>query len=337
MKNKKTYTHIDRAERKEIAMLLGKGYSLRDIGKAMDRSVSSISEEIHNNSVDGQYDPKKAHHKARVRRQDSKYQGMKIVQRPKLREYVERNLREDWSPDEISGRIKEVDKHIPYVSGRSIYKYAYSSYGELLNLEDCLRYQGKPYGKGFPTEKIDGRIFIDDRPKIVDERRRFGDFEGDFIVSGKHGSGVLLVLHERKARYDLLRKLKTKNIADVHRMIRELTGGVILNSLTLDNDIVFKKHEELSRILGKPIYFCHPYHSWEKGGIEYVNKLIRQYIPKGADISRYSDEYIQEIEDKLNNRPRKCLGYKTPLEVMRENNQFKKEVENINMYIHQYT
>jgi len=101
----------------------------------------------------------------------------------------------------------------------------------------------------------------------------------------------------------------------------------VINSLTLDNDIIFKKHKELSELLGRPIYFCHPYHSWEKGGVENINKLVRRYISKGSDISQYSDEDIQTIQDKLNNRPRKCLKYKTPCEVMVENNQFKKEIK----------
>jgi len=111
----------------------------------------------------------------------------------------------------------------------------------------------------------------------------------------------------------------------VYRYIAELTGGVLMNTLTLDNDIIFRKHKELSKLLGVPVYFCHPYHSWEKGGVENTNKLIRQYIPKGSDISQYTDAYIQMIQDKLNNRPRKCLKYKTPLEVMLQHSQLKKE------------
>ena len=105
-----------------------------------------------------------------------------------------------------------------------------------------------------------------------------------------------------------------------------MTGGYIVNTLTLDNDIVFRKHRQLSRLLGAPIYFCHPYHSWEKGGVENSNKLIRQYIPKRSDISQYSDEYIRMVRDKLNNRPRKCLKYKTPLEIMKENHQMRHEI-----------
>ena len=109
-----------------------------------------------------------------------------------------------------------------------------------------------------------------------------------------------------------------------YQYIFEMTGGIVINTLTLDNDIIFKKHKELSLMLGVPVYFCHPYHSWEKGGVENTNKLIRQYIPKGGDIFMYSDEYVKMIQGKLNTRPRKCLNYKTPMEVMMENEQFKK-------------
>lgn len=326
MENRK-YNHIKKSERLEIAILLGKKYSYREIAKALRRSISSVSEEISRNSVRGIYDPKKADHKAYVKRKYSKYQGMKIVGRKELRDYVEEKLAEDWSPENISGRIKEVDKRLAYISAKGIYKFIDSPYGR--NLEKHLAYQGvkKKLKTILKTEQLKDRVFIDKRPKIIDKRRRFGDYEGDFIVSGKNGKGVLLVLYERKARYALIRKMLNKNINEAHQIIRELTGGVIMNSLTLDNDIVFKKHKELSKLLGRPIYFCRPYHSWEKGGVENTNKLIRRYIPKGSDISQYSDEYIQMIEDKLNNRPKKCLNFKTPKEVMLENNQFLKEIK----------
>lgn len=323
----KNYTHIKKAERLEIAILLNKEYSYREIARVLKRSMSSIFEEINNNSVNGIYDPKKANHKAYVKRKYSKYQGMKVVSDIKLWNYLKEKLQEDWSPENIAGRIENVDTHIKSISAKGIYKFVYSVYGR--NLERFLIYKGKKR-KPKTTQKVQqlaDRIFIDRRPKIIDKRRRFGDWEGDFIVSGKNGKGVLLTLYERKARYTLIKKMMNKKIDEVHKIICELTGGVIMNSLTLDNDIVFRKHKELSEILGVPIYFCHPYHSWEKGGVENTNKLIRRYIPKGSDISRYSDEYIQMVEDKLNNRPKKCLNFKTPNEVMKENDLFKKEIK----------
>lgn len=326
MKQRK-YARIKKTERLEIAILLEKGYSQREIARVLDRSVSSISDEINKNGANGIYDPHKAHHKARVKRKYSKYQGMKIVENQNLWNYIEEKIKQDWSPEIIAGRIKETDKHIKTISPKGIYKFIYSVYGR--NLEQYLAYKGrkrksKNYSK---ITKLQDRIFIDKRPKIVDKRRRFGDWEGDFIVSGKNGQGVILTLYERKSKYCVLKKFLVQRIELIHQYIFEFTGGVIVNSLTLDNDIIFKKHKILSAILGVPIYFCHPYHSWEKGGVENINKLIRRYIPKRSDISQYGDEYIKIIEDKLNNRPRKCLKYKTPNEVMKENNQFKKEIK----------
>ncbi len=144
------------------------------------------------------------------------------------------------------------------------------------------------------------------------------------IVSGKSGKGVLVVFHERKSKYPIIERVISQKADVINEHIQKRTGGFILfNSLTVDNDVSFSKHEQLSEILGCPVYFCHPYHAWEKGGVENTNKLIREYIPKGTDISKLSNEYIREIEKKRQNRPRKCLGYKTPLEVMIENTQFK--------------
>lgn len=324
MKQNQKYTHIKKAERLEIAILLKKGYSLRDIAGALNRDPSTISREIKRNSVKRRYVPEKAQHKAYVKRKYSKYQGMKIVEDRDLRNYVEEKLKEDWSPEEISGRIREVDKEIKYVSYLAIYKFVYSVYGRLL--ENHLRYKGKKRKKR-QREKIGqlkNRVFIDKRPEIISKKERFGDWEGDLIVSNKSGKGVLIVLYERKAMYVAIKKLLTRSCHLINQYIKEMTGGFIyFNSLTIDNDISFRKHQELSQSLGCPVYFCHPYHSWEKGGVENINKLIRQYIPKGSDISKYSDQYIKEIEIKLNNRPRKSLNYKTPLEVMTENNQFK--------------
>lgn len=323
MKNK-TYGHIIKTERREIALLIEKKYSLRNIARMLKRSPNTISQEINQNSVKGVYDPLKADHKAYVKRKYSKYQGMKIVEDNQLRSYVEEKIKEDWSPEEVAGRLKEVDRHIKYASRGAIYKFIYSGYGRLL--EQHLRYKGERK-RGRKREKItqlENRVFIEKRPEIIARKERFGDWEGDFIVSNKTGRGVIIVLYERKTMYVVVKRLMTRNCNVVNQYIKDMTGGfVCFNSLTIDNDISFRKHEELSELLGAPIYFCHPYHSWEKGGVENINKLIRQYVPKGSDISKYSERYLREIEAKLNNRPRKGLGYKTPLEVMLENNQFK--------------
>ena len=318
---KKHYSHIKKAERLEIVILLKRGYSCGEIAKALGRSKSTLSYEINHNKIKGEYNPFKANHKAWVKRKYSKYQGMKIVRDNRLRDYVEEKIKKDWSPDEISGRLKKVDTHLTYASHRVIYKFVHSAYGGY-NLEKHLRHQ-KKRKKYLKVTQLTDRVFIDQRPNIIEEKQRFYDWEGDFIVSGKNGSGVLLVLYERKSQLGIIRKIPSRKTKIINQVFKEITGGEIhFNSLTLDNDIAFRKHQILSKIIGAPIYFCHPYHSWEKGGVENFNKLIRQYVPKSSDISKYSDKYIQEVENKLNNRPRKNLNYQTPLEVLRENNQF---------------
>jgi len=323
MKQEK-YKHIRRAERTEISFLLKRAYSQRDIAEMLERSVSSISEEISKNSVDGIYDPDKADRKAYARRWLSKHEGMKVAEDIQLRNYVEEKLQEDWSPEQIAGRIKEVDKDVKYASYQGIYKFVRSVYGR--NIEKFLRYKGRRKGRESNAKKaqLENRVFIDKRPGIISKRGRYGDWEGDLIVSGKGGRGVLLVLHERKSRFPVIRRIMSQKTAVINRVIQEITGGfVCFASLTIDNDISFQKHEQLSSMIGAPVYFCHAYHSWEKGGVENTNKLIRQYVPKKTDISKLTDEYIKEVETKLQNRPRKCLSYKTPMEVMVENKQFK--------------
>lgn len=319
------YSHISLVERKEIEMLLSKGRSQNYIAKTLQRGKGTISEEIKNNSVDGNYNAKKAHHKAYVKRKYSKYQGMKIVRNKETRDYVEKQLKNDQSPETIAGRIKKVDTDIPYAGKGAIYKFVYSVYGRCLEkflYSKSVRKKSGP--KRRAQDKLMDRVFIGQRPKYVDERRDFGDWEGDFIVSPKNGSGVLLVLHERKSKYTIIKKLMTRNNNEVNEAIHEITGGIVcFSSLTIDNDVAFKKHEELSKMLRANIYFCEPYKSWQKGGVENMNKQIRRYVPKKTDISKVSEKRIQEIENKLNNKFRKCLNYKTAYEVMKENNLLK--------------
>src|SRR3989338_9903060 len=207
MKNNKNYGHIIKTERREIALLIEKKYSFRSIARILKRSPNTISREINENSVNGVYDPLKADHKAYVKRKYSKYQGMKVVEDSQLWNYVEEKLEKDWSPEEIAGRLKEVDKHIKYASRGAIYKFVYSVYGRLL--ERRLRYGGKKrkVGKRQKVSQLKNRVFIDKRPEIIGERQRYGDWEGDFIVSGKSGKWMLIVLYERKAMYTVMKKL----------------------------------------------------------------------------------------------------------------------------------
>jgi len=329
---KEKYKHITKQERQDISYHLRKGCGINKISNKLGRSSSTISEEIRNNSVNGKYYWEKAHHKAYVKRKYSKYQGMKVVEHEDLLKYVEENIKKGWSPKVIAGRIKYWDRHITYGSKNAVYSFVHSVYGR--KLEPLLEYKGKKYKKRnrIKLKKLENRTFIDKRSKSVENRKYFGDWEGDFIVSGKNGSGVLLVLVERKSRYVIIIKLKNRNNDLVNKTIQRTIGGMIyFNSLTLDNDIAFLKHLELSEMIKSDVYFCHPYHSWEKGSVENINKLIRRYVKKGSDISSYTDEYIKWIQDRLNDTPRDILKYKKPIELLNENYELKQKIGRIQL------
>lgn len=314
--SKQGWHHVTKEERKEIALYCEKGYNQADIAQMLRRSPSTISDEL-KRKVRGFYDPLKANLKAYGKRKYSKYQGMKVVEHAELRAYVEEKLKLDWSPEQIAGRIHAVDTNIPHITTDGIYKFIRSCYGG--PLIRFLRYKGKQYKKSEAADAapLTGRTFIDQRPKSIEKRVRFGHWEADFIVSGKNGSGALLVFVERKSRYVLIFKLANRKVATINLVLGKLLGiQVVVKSLTIDNDICFRHHPQMSRIIGAPIFFCHPYHSWEKGSVENMNKWIRQYVKKGSDISTYSDEYLQFVEHRLNNRPRKCLRFRTPREAV---------------------
>lgn len=282
----------------------------------MHRSISTLSDELHRNEVSGRYDAEKAHRKARVRRSDSKYQGMKVVSEKRLRDFVETSLFEGQSPENIAGRIRNVEKGLPTVSKNSVYRFIKSPYGRQI---ECARAKGKRKGHGRrkKPQTLKDRNFIDARPKSIDERRDIGDVEADFIVSGRNGKGILLVVVDRKTRAVFIEKITLVSVENVHKAFRLIKKRFPeMLTVTTDNDILFRKHKELERLLSVAIYFCHAYHSWEKGTVENTNKHIRKYIFKGSDLSRYSKKCIRSVEEKLNGRFMKCLGHATPNELL---------------------
>jgi len=168
MKQRK-YRHISKEERLEIAILLSKSYGIREIAGVLERSPGTISDEIERNSVMGIYDPKKAQYKAYSKRKHSKYQGMKVVQDDALRTYVREKMKDDWSPEEISGRLKEIDKDIKYASKGAICKFVYSVYGR--RIEKYLRYRGKKRRKREKVTQLKDRVFVDERPRVIEDIR----------------------------------------------------------------------------------------------------------------------------------------------------------------------
>jgi IS30 family transposase len=314
------YKHLSLVERAQIEILLTKGYSQGEIAGVLGRDHATISREL-KRRVQGVYVARKANHKAYVKRKYSKYQGMKIQQDMKLQEYVTKYLKNGWSPEQVAGRIAK-DVGLAVVSHTSIYTWLRSIHGRRLEAELKLLKRKRGTKKRLKVLELEGRVFIDERPKTIDSREYFGDWEGDFIVSGKGGRGAILVLHERKSRYSILRRVMHRSASAVERTLVEMISPLSnFRSLTLDNDIAFVHHEKISKELGAPIFFCHPYASWQKGGVENTNRMIRRFVPKGADISKYSSEDIQKIEWSINSIPRKILGYATAEEVMLENEQ----------------
>jgi len=290
-------------------------WGVRETARALGRSVGTISEEIRKNSVRGAYDAKKAEHKAHVRRKYSKQQCLKVVSNRELRRYVEEKLREEWSPELIAGRIRNLERHLPRVSPKAIYAFVYSVYGrpfEQYLYSKMVKKKGGP--KRGRTTVMDGRTSIEQRPARVEKRKEFGHVEGDFIESGKDGAGSFLVLVERKTRYPFLAYCADRTAAAVNSLVFHLLQNMPLKSLTLDNDVSFKKHKTLSELVGAIVFFCHPYTSSEKGTVENRNRVIRRTVPKRTDLSQVSEETIRAIEMKMRNRPMKCLNYRTPQE-----------------------
>lgn len=271
----------------------------------------------------GQYIPAKAQHKAYVRRKYAKYQAMRIVENMKLREYIETKLLiDEWSPEQIAGRLAH-EAGLERVSAPTIYNYIRSPCGRQLEYELQLAKKKRASGKKKWQRKVtalENRVFIDQRPEAANTRAQFGHWEADFIVSGtQYGTTSLLVLHERVSRYTLIAKVTARTVREVEQVFVEALPFIgNFKSLTLDNDIAFHRHQQLSELIRAPIYFCWPYHSWEKGGVENVNRLIRRYVPKGCDIAQYSKREIWDIQHTLNNKPRKILGYHTAKEVFEQ-------------------
>lgn len=310
------YTHIDEKERRRIERALKVGKSFRKIARALDRGVSNISEEVRRGGGRDKYRADRAQAKAERSRKNAKIQCLKVAMDPSLKKFVTQEIENDQSPEGIAGRLKYVERHMPYASMKAIYKFVHSPHGRTIEKHlyaKAVKRKGGPK-RGERKCKLDGRIMIDKRPKHIEKRLQFGHFEGDFIESGRDGKGSLLVLVERKTRYPFLVYTEDKTTAHINALVAKALIGVPVKSLTLDNDLSFQKHEALSEIIGAVVFFCNPYHSWEKGTIENRNRAARRYVPKKTNLSTVPLERFREIETILRTRYMKCLGFKTPQE-----------------------
>lgn len=335
---KRHYRHLSLTERVEIYALFCQGISLRDIAKKIDRDVGTISRELSRNKsrCDLPYIPTKAHENATKRA--VKQRSKAPLKNPEIYLYVREKLRdEEWSPEEIGGRIK-LDKPGLSVCHETIYQYIYGK-GKTDQLWKHLEMQRKKRkhikSRGVREEKkvskIPGAVSILERSSCVNKRKTEGHLETDLMEGTRQEKTVLSVEVFRKTRYTQLTKLpnkkaKTKQKAMVKKlkMVRSLekSQSPILRSITTDNGSENTNHMQISKTLKTDIYFCQPYHSWEKGTVENTIKRMRRFIPKRTPLSQFTNIQIQWLENKLNNTPRKCLGYQTP------NEAFAKEVNN---------
>lgn len=311
--------HITKDERNQISILVKKGFSQRDIAKALHKDHSSIGREIKRNSVRDVYDPGKAHYKSRVRRRRAKYQNMKINQSPEFVAYLEQKLKMDWTPEQVTGRWNRQQAEGKHFSFKAVYKYLYSLYGQRL----CKYLPSKRYkrrkraGKKNKRLPVKNRVSIDKRPKSANLRLRFGDFEGDVLGSKRTTSQRLPALVERQTRKLLAVKVhRLKNAMDGFKQLLKPYHDSV-KSVTFDNGPENARHLELQK-LGIKTYFCDPFASWQKGTVENTLGRLRRFIKKRSSLSQYSDQDIQDYIERMNNTPRKCLNFQTPNEAFNE-------------------
>ena len=307
--------HLTTLQRYKISVMLEENFTQKAIAKKIDVSESTVSREIkRNRNGCGKYDPEVAdatyHERMKVKNKHRRLdESMKILIRNKLSM--------DWSPEQIHGSCKR--NGIDCVSHETIYKYIWEDKEVGGDLHTHLRRQGRRYRKRGSQYAYRGlipnRVDIDERPRVVDEKERFGDLEGDLII-GKNHKGAVLTLNDRVSSLSWSAKLSGKNADEVAGAIIELLLPFkgYLHTLTFDNGREFAHHGKVSDALGINVYFAKPYHSWERGANENLNGLYRQYIPKKTDLSSLDPDDIVHARTLLNNRPRKKLGFLSPIQ-----------------------
>ena len=312
------YSRVTREERNHIYRWRQAGLGVRAIADRLARAASSISRELARNTGQRGYRPKQAHRLAQER-----------ALRPGPRRFTEDvrldaevHLREGWTPEIISGRARLEGR--PWVCKETIYEHVYADAKQGGDLWTYLprsrrkRRRRCPRQEGRGRGRIPNQRMIDTRPASVETRRQAGHWEGD-LINGAHETGNLVTLVERTTRFTLVGRTDNKEATEVRAVIEAcfalLPVGIRL-SVTFDNGKEFAQHEALARILGLDVYFAKPYHSWERGTNENTNGLIRRLYPKQSSFASIREDELARIDRYLNDRPRKCLGWKTPREQM---------------------
>jgi IS30 family transposase len=323
----KGYKQLTLAEREKLYGMLKAGKSLRFIGKKLKRSHTSLSRELRRNIKYGneyfcnEYLPCKAQKLTEKRK--TKQRRKAPLKNPATFLYVRKHLREDgWSPQTIAGRIR-LDKPELSICQETIYQYIYSKRTKTrgMHLEQYLTLKRKKRMKqnGRRVQrhsKIPEAVSINLRPKSVNKRRSIGHWETDNIIGKQTDKTALSVTVERKTRFTIITKLSDRSAQTKANAVIKRLAAYVTKTLTTDNGSENTNHKKIAEALKLLMYFCHAYHSWEKGTVENTNGRIRRFIPKGVSIDPLSDAYIVAIEDKLNNTPRKCLQFLTPYEMM---------------------
>jgi IS30 family transposase len=325
----KQYKQLTEEDRIEIYAMKQAGKTQRDIARNLGVHPSTISRELARNTGQRGYRPKQAYRWSQERR----YHARKAIKMTRETiAYIEAKIHHQHSPEQIAGRMK-IDPHYlgHTVSHERIYQHIWQDKDHGGNLHRHLRIAGhkkkrKRYGKHDFRGKIPHRIGIEQRPKIVDTKKRLGDWEADTII-GQHHRGAVVSLVERKSQFTRLGQVTHKTADAVQKqMIEQLRPyRRRVHTITTDNGREFAGHESVAQKLKAKIYFAQPYQAWQRGLNEQVNGLIRQYLPKKTDLRNVTDEQLRFIMNRLNHRPRKTLGFKTPYEVFCNNSQFKNE------------
>jgi IS30 family transposase len=310
-----TYKHLTQEERYQIHALRRSNVGLARIAAELQRDRSTISRELKRNRGSNGYRPVAAHDRARARQCERRNARHFSSDQWK---HVDAYLRLYLSPQQVSGRLKL--ERAMCISPECIYQHAYQDKargGNLVAFLRCQKARRKRYASGHERRgTLPNRTCIEQRPAVVDQRSRIGDWEGDTVI-GKGLQGVLLTLVERKSRYTLACALPSRHSAGVTQAVIELLRPhrTECKTLTFDNGKEFAEHEFIAKCLQAKVYFAHPYCSWERGLNENHNGLLRQYFPKQANLLKVTNDEVNDAVHWLNHRPRKCLGYRTPHEV----------------------
>ncbi len=313
-----SYEHLSLEERHYIEVELRNGSSMNEIAKSLNRSQSTISREVKRNKGKRGYRHKQANGFAQERHTNKK-KSIKVTD--SIKEQIIQHLEEGWSPEQIAGRLKK--EGVVSLHHETIYKLILRDKEAGGKLYTHLRHQNKRYRKRYGNAHnrtgIPNRVDIDERPEEANNRERLGDWEGDTMI-GKQHKGALVTLDERQTKLRLALPVRRKTSNEVAQAIISLLEPIkeFVSSLTFDNGKEFSLHTAIAQALDCDTYFAKPYHSWERGQNENANGLLRQYFPKSMELIDVTVQQVFDAVHKLNSRPRKCLGFRTPYEAFLE-------------------